>query len=91
MDTMTVRLAEDQMKALIDGLGTVVADKIMASKKDPEPWIDIEELSKKTGRSLPTLYRDVSRGLPCIRRGKKLGFRFTEVIDWLRRRQQLHR
>jgi excisionase family DNA binding protein len=79
----TVTLDEESIKRL----GEVIADKILYAKNQPEPWITIEELSLKTGRSKNTIYCDVERhGLPCIRRGKKLGFKLTEVEGWLRRR-----
>jgi excisionase family DNA binding protein len=79
----TVTLDEESIKRL----GEVIADKILYAKNQPEPWISIEDVAKKTGRSIGTLYHDVQRsGLPCIRGGRRLKFKLSEVESWLRRR-----
>jgi len=80
---MEVTLSEDTIKRL----GDVIAEKILYAKNKPEPWIDIREVSEKTGRSPETIYKDVEhRGLPCIRGGRRLKFKLSEVETWLRSR-----
>lgn len=84
METMTVKLDEDSLQRL----GEIIANKITFAKNLPEPWIEIEELSKKIGRGKGTLYRDVQQSdIPHLRSGRKLKFRITEVEKWLRDRQ----
>lgn len=80
METMRVELSEETMERL----GDIIANKIMFAKNSPEPWIDIQELSEKVGRSVGTLHHDVERNnLPCIRGGRRLRFKLSEVERWL--------
>jgi excisionase family DNA binding protein len=68
-------------------LGDIIAEKILYAKNRPEPWITIQDVAEKTGRSVGTLYRDVQQhGLPCIRGGRRLKFKLSEVEAWLRTR-----
>lgn len=80
---MVVTLDDNTIKKL----GEVIASKITEAKNSPEPWINIKELSAKTGRSPRSIYRDVEeRALPSIRGGRQLKFKLSEVEAWLRRR-----
>lgn len=79
-----VRLSEETLLRL----GDIIAEKILYAKSKPEPWISIQEISKITGRSKRSIYRDVEEHkLPHIRGGRCLKFKLSEVESWLLRRR----
>lgn len=79
---MEVTLSEESLKKL----GEMIADKILFAKNRPEPYVSIDEITQRTGRKKETLYKDVQKGLPCIRGGRRLKFKFSDVETWLRNR-----
>jgi len=82
MEQMEVKLSEESLLRL----GNIIAEKILFAKKQPEPWIGIEELSKIIHRSVGSIYHDVERKNLPHTRGKRLQFKLSEVETWLRSR-----
>ncbi len=56
-----------------------------AETPPPEQLLTVQELAKFLSLSVPTIYSKVSKGeLPTMKRGKRLYFSRTELMDYLK-------
>jgi len=53
--------------------------------EQPEKFLNIQETAQFLNLSVPTIYSKVSkRELPCMKRGKRLYFSSTELIEYIK-------
>jgi excisionase family DNA binding protein len=79
---MEVDLSESSLRRLADLIG----EKIITSRNNPEPWLDIDTLSSRIGLSKKTIYKYTSQTDIPHKRGRPLRFRQAEVETWLKKR-----
>ena len=55
------------------------------STKQPEQFLNIQEAAQLLNLTVPTIYSKVSkRELPCMKRGKRLYFSSTELMEYIK-------
>lgn len=74
-----VTLSEESLKKL----GDVIADRIMAAKAKPEPWIGIDELCAIINMKKRTIYNWCCRSDIPRKSGNPLRFKLSAVERWL--------
>lgn len=71
-------------------------ERLLLQKNDPAPaehpdkLLSVSQAADFLNLSVPTIYSKVSRGeLPCMKRGKRLYFSQTELMDYLKAGKKL--
>ena len=51
-----------------------------------EKFINVAELSALLGIHVNSIYNYIKKGMPCINAGKKYLFKYSEVIEWMKKK-----
>ena len=90
---MTEYLTFDQLPKAVTMLTNEISElkRLLLEKreqqqtKQPEQFLNIKEAAQFLKLTVPTIYSKVSkRELPCMKRGKRLYFSSTELMDYIK-------
>ena len=89
MEALTFEQLPNAVTLLTKEVGELKALLIQQNEQQPteqqEQFLNIQQASELLNLSVPTLYSKVSKGeLPVMKRGKRLYFSRTELIEYLK-------
>lgn len=90
---MIENLTFDQLPKAVSMLTNEISDlkRLLLEKREqqpteqPEQFLNIQEVAQFLNLAVPTIYSKVSkRELPCMKRGKRLYFSSTELMEYIK-------